>query len=141
MMGQARFGIREGLGRDVAVFALGAMVAEAWRLAKLLEAEGHSVAVINARFAKPVDAGCVARYGKRCELLITMEDHALAGGFGSAVLESLNTQEMDVPVVRVGWPDEFIEHGKPEALRVKYGLTAEAAMEAARPHLKRPVGV
>jgi 1-deoxy-D-xylulose-5-phosphate synthase len=57
------------------------------------------------------------------------------------VLESLNAQEIDVPVVRVGWPDEFIEHGKPEALRMKYGLTAEAAMEAARPHLKRPVGV
>jgi 1-deoxy-D-xylulose-5-phosphate synthase len=48
---------------------------------------------------------------------------------------------MDAPVVRVGWPDEFIEHGKPESLRVKYGLTAEAAMEAARPHLKRSVGV
>ncbi len=128
-------------GDDVAVFALGSMVAEAQRLAKMLEAEGHRAAVINARFAKPVDAECVALYGRRCELMITMEDHALAGGFGSAVLESLSSQEIDVPVVRVGWPDEFIEHGKPEALRAKYGLTAEAAMASARPHLKRPVGV
>lgn len=126
---------------DVAIFALGSMVAEAGRLTMLLEAEGHSVAVINARFAKPVDAECIARYGARCELLITMEDHALAGGFGSAVLESLNAQAIDVPVVRVGWPDEFIEHGKPEALRAKYGLTAEAAMESARPHLKKAVAV
>jgi 1-deoxy-D-xylulose-5-phosphate synthase len=128
-------------GRDVAVFALGAMVAEAEKLARLMESEGHSVAVINARFAKPVDAECIARYGRRCELLITMEDHVLAGGFGSAVLESLNAQEIDVPVVRVGWPDEFIEHGKVESLRVKYGVTAEAAMERARPYLKRPVAV
>ena len=128
-------------GRDVAVFALGAMVAEAERLAKLLEAEGHSVAVINARFAKPVDAECIARYGRHCELIVTMEDHVLAGGFGSAVLESLNVQEIDIPVVRVGWPEQFIEHGKMESLRAKYGLTAEAAMESARPHLKRAVGV
>ena len=128
-------------GNDVAIFALGSMVAEAGRLTMLLEAEGHSVAVINARFAKPIDADCVALYGKQCELIFTMEDHVLAGGFGSAVLESLNAQEIDVPVVRVGWPDEFIEHGKVESLREKYGLTAEAAMERARPYLKRSVGV
>jgi 1-deoxy-D-xylulose-5-phosphate synthase len=128
-------------GRDVAIFALGAMVAEAERLAGMLEAEGHSAAVINARFAKPIDAACVERYGSRCELLVTMEDHVLAGGFGSAVLESLNARSMEVPVVRVGWPDAFIEHGKVEALREKYGLTAEAAMERARPFLKRPVAV
>jgi 1-deoxy-D-xylulose-5-phosphate synthase len=128
-------------GRDVAIFALGNMVAEAERLAALLEAEGQSVAVINARFAKPVDAACIARYGRRCGLLITMEDHVLAGGFGSAVLESLNEQEIDVPVVRVGWPDAFIEHGKVECLREKYGLTAAAALLRARPYIKRPVAV
>jgi 1-deoxy-D-xylulose-5-phosphate synthase len=74
-------------------------------------------------------------YGKRCGLLITMEDHVLAGGFGSAVLEAANSLELSTPIVRVGWPDEFIEHGKPEALRTKYGLTAEAAFEKARPYL------
>jgi 1-deoxy-D-xylulose-5-phosphate synthase len=119
-------------GREIAIFGLGNMLVEAERLAKMLEAEGHSVAVINPRFAKPVDAGCVSLYGKRCELVITMEDHVLAGGFGSAVLECLNAQGIDVPVVRVGWPDEFIEHGKPEALREKHGLTAEAAMVRVR---------
>jgi 1-deoxy-D-xylulose-5-phosphate synthase len=128
-------------GRDVAIFALGNMVAEAERLAKMLEAEGHSVAVINARFAKPIDEECVVRYGSRCELLVTMEDHVLAGGFGSAVLECLNAHSMEVPVLRVGWPDSFIEHGKVEALREKYGLTAEAAMERSRPFLKRVVAV
>jgi 1-deoxy-D-xylulose-5-phosphate synthase len=128
-------------GSDIAIFALGAMVAEAERLAKMLEAEGQSVAVVNARFAKPVDGECIGRYAKRCGLVVTMEDHVLAGGFGSAVLESLNAQAIEVPVVRVGWPDEFIEHGKPEALHAKYGLTAEAALERVRPLLKRPVGV
>ena len=128
-------------GSDIAIFALGSMVAEAERLAKLLKSEGQSVAVINARFAKPVDGECIARYGRRCGLVVTMEDHVLAGGFGSAVLESLNAQAIDVPVIRVGWPDEFIEHGKPEALHAKYGLTAEAALERVRPLLRKPVAV
>jgi 1-deoxy-D-xylulose-5-phosphate synthase len=128
-------------GRDVAVFALGTMVADAQKLAKMLSAEGQSVAVINARFAKPLDGECVAKYGRRCGLIITMEDHVLAGGFGSAVLESLNAQEIDVPVVRVGWPDEFIEHGKVDDLRAKYGLTADAAADRARPYLKKAVAV
>ncbi|HEX4154738.1 MAG TPA: 1-deoxy-D-xylulose-5-phosphate synthase [Acidobacteriaceae bacterium] len=123
-------------GSDIAVFSLGAMLPEAERLAGMLRAEGYSVAVINARFAKPVDHAAIARFGRRCELLVTMEDHVLAGGFGSAVLESLSEQEIDVPVVRVGWPDQFIEHGKVEALREKYGLTAEAALERVRPHLR-----
>ena len=128
-------------GDEVAIFALGNMVAEAERLAALLRDEGYSAAVINARFAKPVDADCLARYGVRCELLVTMEDHVLAGGFGSAVLEVMNALEMDLPVVRVGWPDTFIEHGKVELLRAKYGLTAESALAKIRPYLKKPVGV
>jgi len=127
-------------GSDVAIFALGNMCAEAEKLAKMLEAEGHNTAVINARFAKPVDAECVERYARKCELLITMEDHVLAGGFGSAVLEVLNGLEIEKPVVRVGWPDQFIEHGKPEDLRAKYGLTAEGALERVRPMLRSTVG-
>jgi 1-deoxy-D-xylulose-5-phosphate synthase len=126
-------------GTDIAIFSLGAMLPEAERLAAMLREEGQSVAVINARFAKPVDEECIARYGRRCSLVVTMEDHVLAGGFGSAVLESLNEEAIDTPVVRVGWPDQFIEHGKVEALRAKYGLTAEAAMERVRPHLRHVV--
>ncbi len=123
-------------GADVAIFGLGAMLPEAKRLAEMLEREGLHVAVVNPRFAKPVDRECVNLYGRRCGLFITMEDHVLAGGFGSAVLEVINELELAVPVVRIGWPDEFIEHGKVDALRQKYGLTADAAMEKARPHLR-----
>jgi 1-deoxy-D-xylulose-5-phosphate synthase len=122
-------------GQDVAIFGLGAMLPEAMRLAAMLEREGFSAAVVNPRFAKPIDRECVAEYGRHCGLLVTLEDHVLAGGFGSAVLETLNELELAVPVVRVGWPDQFIEHGKVEALREKYGLTAEAALEKARPYL------
>ena len=126
-------------GADIAIFGLGAMLPEAVRLAEMLEQEGLDVAVVNPRFAKPVDRTCVERYGRRCRLFVTMEDHVLAGGFGSAVLERLNELELSVPVVRVGWPDSFIEHGKVEALRAKYGLTAEAAMERVRPYVAKLV--
>src|ERR1700677_619009 len=87
-------------GADVAIFGLGAMLPEAMRLAEMLRAEGFSAAVINPRFAKPVDRGCVADFGERCGLVVTLEDHVLAGGFGSAVMETLNELELQVPVVR-----------------------------------------
>ena len=122
-------------GNDVAIFGLGAMLPEAMRLAEMLEHEGFSAAVINPRFAKPIDRTCVESYGHHCGLVVTFEDHVLAGGFGSAVLETINDLEIAVPVVRVGWPDAFIEHGKVESLREKYGLTAEAAFSKARPYL------
>jgi len=122
-------------GQDIAVFGLGAMLPEARRLAALLEEEGFSVAVINPRFAKPVDRACIGEYGKRCGVLVTLEDHVLAGGFGSALLEALSELDVSVPVVRVGWPDQFVEHGKVELLREKYGLTAQGALEKLRPHL------
>ncbi len=124
---------------DVAIFSLGNMLPDAQRLASMLRREGQSVAIINARFAKPLDHECIARYAQRSEVLVTFEDHVLAGGFGSAVLESLAEQGIDTPIVRIGWPDQFIEHGKVEALRARYGLTAEAALERVRPHLRHTV--
>jgi 1-deoxy-D-xylulose-5-phosphate synthase len=122
---------------DVAIFGLGAMLPEALRLAEMLEREGFSAAVINPRFVKPIDRDCVSQFGGHSGLVITLEDHVLAGGFGSAVMETLSDLDVQVPVVRVGWPDEFIEHGKVEALREKYGLTAEAALVKARPYLSK----
>lgn len=131
--------IRDPGRTDIAIFGLGAMLPEAVRLAEMLEQEGFSAAVINPRFAKPIDRDCVAEFGGKARLLITLEDHVLAGGFGSAVMETLNELETQVPVVRVGWPDQFIEHGKVDALRIKYGVTAEAALEKARPYLSRMI--
>ena len=120
---------------EICILGLGAMMPEALRLAEMLAAGGVRTAAVNARFAKPVDATLIERFGRTCKAFVTMEDHVLAGGFGSAVLEALSDAGLEMPVVRVGWPDEFIEHGKVELLRAKYGLTAEAALERVRPLL------
>jgi 1-deoxy-D-xylulose-5-phosphate synthase len=95
--------------------------------AKLLEKDDVSAAVINARWTKPLDTALIEQFATRCEVLCTMEDHVLHNGFGCAVMEHLCEADIEVPVVRVGWPDEFIEHGSVPILRKKHGITAEAA--------------
>ncbi len=128
--------LQHGENDRVAIFALGAMVPMAQEVAVKLEAEGISAAVINARFTKPIDTEMLEFYARSVDVILTLEDHVLRGGFGSAVLEELSNLGLATPVVRIGWPDQFIEHGKPEALRAKYGITVEAAMEKLRPYLE-----
>jgi 1-deoxy-D-xylulose-5-phosphate synthase len=127
--------LQHGENDRVAIFALGALVPVAQEVAVKLEAEGISAAVINARFAKPIDTEMLEFYASSVDVILTLEDHVLRGGFGSAVLEELSNLGLSTPVVRIGWPDQFIEHGKPEALRAKYGISVEAAMEKLRPYL------
>ncbi len=122
-------------GSDVAIFGLGALLPLAKEMAARLGRQGVSAAVINPRFVKPLDVHTLEHYGQRCGLIVTFEDHVLAGGFGSAVLEALSAAEISTPVVRIGWPDQFIEHGKVESLREKYGITVDAAMREAQPYL------
>ncbi|MGA3125445.1 MAG: 1-deoxy-D-xylulose-5-phosphate synthase [Candidatus Korobacteraceae bacterium] len=130
----------EHTGHDrVVIFSLGAMLPTARGIAGALASEGVASAVINARFAKPIDGEMIGQFARSAEILVTLEDHALAGGFGSAVLEELNRQGLSTPVLRIGWPDQFIEHGKPDELRRKYGLTAEAALAQLRQQLGIPV--
>jgi 1-deoxy-D-xylulose-5-phosphate synthase len=130
--------LQHGDNDRVAIFALGALVPMGEEIARKLEGEGIGAAVINARFAKPIDVHMLEFFAATAEVILTLEDHVLAGGFGSAVLEELNRLGLTVPVVRIGWPDSFIEHGKVESLREKYGITAEAAIERLRPHLAVP---
>ena len=104
-----------------------------------LEGEGYSAAVINARFAKPIDVEMLEFFAGSVDVILTLEDHVLQGGFGSAVLEELSNLGLDTPVVRIGWPDQFIEHGKPESLRAKYGISVEAALEKLLARLKAAV--
>jgi 1-deoxy-D-xylulose-5-phosphate synthase len=122
-------------GSDVAVLGLGHMTPLALELAARLEGEGYSAAVINPRFIKPIDREMVVRYAERVAAFVTFEDHVRMGGFGSAVLDLLEEIGSKVPVVRVAWPDQFIEHGKVDALRQKYGLTVEAAHDQVVPLL------
>ena len=126
-----------GDGDDVAIFGLGALLPMAEELSELLDREGYSAAVINPRFVKPLDRDLLEAYAKRVSAIVTFEDHVLMGGFGSVVLEALSEMNLSVPVVRVGWPDRFIEHGKVDQLRARYGVSVEAAMEKLAPYLKR----
>jgi 1-deoxy-D-xylulose-5-phosphate synthase len=122
-------------GSDVAILGLGPMIAMARELAVRLERDGYSAAVINPRFIKPIDREMLERYAKRVAAFVTFEDHVKMGGFGSAVIETLQEIGSSVPVVRIGWPDQFIEHGKIDALRAKYGLTVEEAETQVLPWL------
>jgi 1-deoxy-D-xylulose-5-phosphate synthase len=124
-------------GEDAAIFGLGALLPMAENLSALLDREGYSAAVVNPRFVKPLDRELLEAYARRVSAIVTFEDHVLMGGFGSVVLEALSEMNLDVPVVRVGWPDRFIEHGKVDQLRARYGVSVEAAMEKLSPYLKR----
>jgi 1-deoxy-D-xylulose-5-phosphate synthase len=125
-------------GDRVAIFALGAMVPMGLEIARRLEGRGIPAAVVNARFAKPLDTEMLAFLARSADAVLTLEDHVLMGGFGSAVLEELSNLGLATPVVRIGWPDQFIEHGKPEALRIKYDVSVDAALEKLTPYLKVP---
>ena len=109
-------------GRDVAIFGLGNMFEVAEEAAKKLEAQGISVALINPRWIKPIDTGTLEFFARSVEVICTIEDHVLHNGFGCAVMEHLHTQKINTPVVRIGWPDQFIEHGTIPVLRKKHGL-------------------
>jgi len=124
-------------GSDVAILGLGPMITLAQELAARLECAGYSAAVINPRFIKPIDREMLANYAGRVAAFVTFEDHVKMGGFGSAVMETLAELGSTVPVVRIGWPDQFIEHGKVEELRAKHGLTVDAAQAQVLPLLTR----
>jgi len=112
--------------KKVALFGLGPMCAIARKAAIQLAAEGFDCAVINPRFTKPLDAGTHEFFGRAAEVVVTLEDHALMGGYGSAVLELFSEKGVTTPVVRIGWPDQFIEHASTQdELRKKYGLSVE----------------
>ena len=117
--------VREG--SNIVLWALGPMVREALRISDRLQAEENlSVGVVNARFIRPLDRTLLLSQAAVVPLIVTLEDHVLAGGFGSAVLEAL--QEADCPAVveRIGWPDKFVEHGSSvELLRGAYGLSPD----------------
>ena len=116
-------------GSRAAIIALGNMVEVALAAADILEKQGVSTAVINARWIKPLDTATIEFFARGCDVVCTMEDHVLPNGFGCSVMEHLADARITTPVVRIGWPDAFIEHGTIPLLRQKHGLTAVAAVE------------
>uniref|UniRef100_UPI00404B28B1 1-deoxy-D-xylulose-5-phosphate synthase n=1 Tax=Cephaloticoccus sp. TaxID=1985742 RepID=UPI00404B28B1 len=127
-LGQAEV-LREG--SNIMIWALGPMVAEALALADRLKAEENiSVGVVNARFAKPLDRTLLLSHAACIPLIVTMEDHVVSGGFGSAVIDALQEANCTTAVERIGWPDKFVEHGSsPEILRETYGLSADVMFQ------------
>jgi 1-deoxy-D-xylulose-5-phosphate synthase len=112
--------------RKVALFGLGNLNSMACKAAVQLVADGFDAAIINPRFTKPLDAGTHEFFGRAADVIVTLEDHVLMGGYGSAVIELFNEKGVTTPVVRIGWPDQFIEHATTQdELRRKYGLTVE----------------
>lgn len=116
-------------GSRAAIIALGNMCELALEAAASLEQMGISTAVINARWIKPLDTAMIEFFARGCEVVCTMEDHVLHNGFGCALIEHLSEQKITTPVVRVGWPDQFVEHGTVPVLRAKHGITPAAAIE------------
>jgi 1-deoxy-D-xylulose-5-phosphate synthase len=119
-------------GDDALVVAFGTTVHPAVEAAAELAADGISVAVLNARFAKPLDAARVAALAQRAGLVVTVEESALPGGFGTAVLEALAEAGVSVPVRCLGVPDALVEHGDPKQQRAAFRLDAAGIAAALR---------
>lgn len=128
-------------GAKIALFGLGNMQRMARAAADQLAAEGFDPAVINPRFTKPIDEGTTEFFANAADVVVTFEDHVLMGGYGASVLELLSERGIQTPVVRIGWPDQFIEHASSvDYLREKYGLTAERAVALVKEKLGRAAG-
>ena len=125
-------------GENCAIWALGDFVSVAERIAEQLYSKhGLSVTVTNARFVKPLDEKLLLSHARNHDFMITLEDNVLAGGFGSAILETLQQQDESIPVKRFGWPDKFIEHGNSvSSLRQKHALDDTRIMSEIEEFLK-----
>lgn len=110
-------------GDDLLIVAYGSMVAPAMATAGLLQEQGVRASVVNARFLRPLDEALIAPMARRIGRLVTMEEGALAGGFGAAVVEALSDLEVLVPTLRIGIPDQLVDHASPDQSKQALGLT------------------
>ncbi len=119
---------------SIVIWALGNMVAEAEKVAEILSKEdGINVGVVNARFSKPLDGELLLEHARKNSLIITLEDHVKAGGFGSAVAEFLTEHDWPCSLKIIGWPDKFIPHGdNVAAIRELYGLSTVQIADSIR---------
>ncbi len=130
--------LREGgasgpVGARVALIGYGSGVGKAIEASDLLAEEEIAVTLVDARFAKPIDAGLMAQLAAEHDLLVTVEEGVLAGGFGSAVWETLNEAGTAPPrILRVGLPDRYVTHGKPALLYEEVGFSGERIAERIR---------
>jgi len=115
---------------EIEIWAIGSMVADAELLARQLNDQGIQAGVINARFVKPLDTKRLLESAHCSSLIVTMEDNIISGGFGTAVMEALQANNCLHAVERIGWPDQFIEHGSSvAALRDTVGLNPQSILD------------
>jgi 1-deoxy-D-xylulose-5-phosphate synthase len=119
-------------GTDVTILALGSMVYPALEAAGCLDKDGIRAGVVNCRFVKPIDTEIILQLAASTGALVTVEENALQGGFGSSVLELLNENGVKCTVSRLGVPDKFVEHGGQEELRSALGLDANGITGAVK---------
>ena len=130
-------------GNHLVILAVGVTVYPALDAARALKDDGIEAAVVNCRFVKPLDTELVCTLARSAGRVMTVEENVLAGGFGSAVLETLRDRDIrDVIVTCLGINDVFVEHGSQKVIRKKYGLDAEGIMKSARKmmdeHCRKP---
>src|SRR5215470_7719540 len=132
--------LEEAERQDCAILAYGTAVAQAEEAAKELAVQGVRVAVVNARWAKPLDEELITRLAKGVRRLVTVEDGMAAGGFGSAVLELIEARGLlnTVDIRLIGYPSKFIEHGAPSILKELYGLSSSHIKEVVRDLVHAP---
>lgn len=122
-------------GTDVCLIGLGHLFEMAVETKDELEKRGHSVTLINPRWIKPLDAELITKHAADAKVVCTFEDHVLKNGFGLSIIELLHDNNIDTHVERIGWNDEFVEHGKIPTLRELHGITTENALQKITPHL------
>ena len=135
--------LREARGGDarVALLGYGTGVAKALEAADLLAEHGISATVADARFAKPIDVALAAQLAAEHDLLVTVEEGVLAGGFGSAVWETLSDSGMTPRIMRVGLPDEYVTHGTPALLHEAVGFTGRRIAERIEAAVAEPSSI
>lgn len=124
-------------GEDILILAIGKTVSEAVAAHSLLKASGISATIVNCRFIKPLDEELICSLAQKIPRIITVEENVRQGGFGSAVLECMTDRGIPFSLERIGIPDRFVEHGRQDRLRSKYGIDTAGIVEASKRMMRR----
>lgn len=127
---------------DIVLFAYGSMVEAAWQAKSILESRGVKPVVINGRWAKPVDGDAAAEWGARAGCLVTLEENVLRGGFGEAVRDALEARGLaGLPILRLGLPDAWVEHGEQSQLLADLGLDPDSIASCCEGFMRTVAGL
>jgi len=128
-------------GDDLLLVAYGAMVEPAMATAGLLQEQGVRAAVVNARFLRPLDETLLLPMARRIGRVVTFEEGCLAGGFGAALLEAFNDHDLRVPLLRLGIPDQLVDHASPDESKLSLGLTPPQMAQRILERFDRDLGI